>query len=445
MQTWSIMRVAKEKLMTSKKRTPPKSATGIGKPGTSPPKKTNDDNPILEAALKYQAMGLSVIPIRPGDKRPDLRSWKKYQSQPADRATVRRWFRDDPDLSIAIILGKVSGGLVVADFDDMKAYEAWKEAFPELAAMLPTVKSGKGCHVYFRSPNAKYGKLKDWSGQCDGNPGELLADRRYVIVPPSKHASGKLYTWITPLPDDINDIPKLGAVKSGFTSPQPRKKKTAANPRYGKDDDVNGFCFLRTRKFLDCGAPKTSRNNELYHAASNLASLGYSFEDARALLLKSCQKCSPPYKGKKEDREIEATIESGFNNPRHCAKADFRYMPPIPLEIVAMPGLSDSAKLIWGIIEWHLRTNDFAHPSVGRIAKMIGRNEGTVRKGLRKLEELGLIETRSRLNKTSLYATNLPPIDLDETEISSQTPQEMWRQIYTSYVFPYLETESEPV
>ena len=98
-----------------------------------------EDNPILEAALTYQAKGLSVIPIRGGDKRPDLRSWKKYQSQAADRATVRRWFRGRTDLSIAIILGKVSGGLVVADFDDMKAYDAWKEAYPKLAAELPTV------------------------------------------------------------------------------------------------------------------------------------------------------------------------------------------------------------------------------------------------------------------------------------------------------------------
>ncbi len=400
-----------------------KSAAAPKKSGRSSIEKADGDNPILEAALAYQAIGLSVVPTKRGDKRPDLRSWKKYQLEPADRATVRRWFRGRPDRSIGIILGKVSGGLTVADFDDMKAYEAWKDAYPKLAAKLPTVKSGKGCHVYFRSSNAKRGKLQDLSGQCEGDAGDLLAAGWLVVVPPSRHASGKLYTWVTPLPDNINDIPKLGPVKSGFISRQPRKKKAAANPRFGKEDDIHQYAFRRTQAFIERGVPKGKRNNELYYAAWNMAGLGLPIERATHLLQEGCEKCFPPYRGK----QVQRTIKSAYKNSRPLLFTNPLYAPPIPLALLANSELPDSAKLIWVVIEHHHRMSEgeYAFPGIATIARMIGRNEETVRTGIQALEKAGILFVARKPGEHNNYITDLPPLEPDSAKIPDPTPQDL--------------------
>lgn len=154
-----------------------------------------DYSRLLSAANDYLSRSWSVLPVTK-DKKPALKSWKRLQSAPPDLAELGTWFTVDAFggyvAGLGIILGDVSGGLAVRDFDDPDAYEAWKAQFPESAAILPTVQTGRGFHVYARIPGCKTRKLGD---------GELRAERAYVVAPPSMHASGAEYNWINPLPD----------------------------------------------------------------------------------------------------------------------------------------------------------------------------------------------------------------------------------------------------
>lgn len=68
---------------------------------------------IGEAAKKYAAAGLSPIPAR-DDKRPAC-AWKRYQRESVKLAEVDALFRNAA--SVAVICGKVSGGLEVVDVD----------------------------------------------------------------------------------------------------------------------------------------------------------------------------------------------------------------------------------------------------------------------------------------------------------------------------------------
>lgn len=63
----------------------------------------------LDQALRYLAMGFSVIPVRPRDKRPALNTWKEFQQRRPSEAEVREWFKDEA-LNIAIITGSVWRG-----------------------------------------------------------------------------------------------------------------------------------------------------------------------------------------------------------------------------------------------------------------------------------------------------------------------------------------------
>ena len=145
--------------------------------------------PLLRAALAYRAYGLSVIPLRPKTKEAAIR-WAKYQREVAEEEEIRSWFATDKN--IGIVCGQASGGLVVRDFDEAEAYAAWAAANPDLAGALPTVRTPRGYHVYFRV-----------AGDCPRlwvtDSGEVRGAGGYVVAPPSTHPTGEKYKWIVPL------------------------------------------------------------------------------------------------------------------------------------------------------------------------------------------------------------------------------------------------------
>ncbi len=164
----------------------------------------NDDFAVdvLSAALKYHTLGWSIIPIvRPtstdDEKSPALKRWKQFQSKSADEQQLRDWFDRREDLGLAVVLGKVSGGLTCRDYDQEVAYHAWAAQNPELAKTLPIAKTGRGYHVYF---------LSDFDHTEKYGDGELRGEGAYVVLPPSIHLSGAQYSWIIP---PTSNIPRL--------------------------------------------------------------------------------------------------------------------------------------------------------------------------------------------------------------------------------------------
>lgn len=145
---------------------------------------------LLDAALGFHQLGWSVLPVDI-HKKPVVRGWKRYQSEQADADQLTQWFT--PGASggriegVAVILGQVSGDLVVRDFDTADGYALWSEKHPELVDVLPTVKTARGHHVYARIAGCRTLKFPD---------GELRADGAYVVAPPSRHIAGVTYTWL---------------------------------------------------------------------------------------------------------------------------------------------------------------------------------------------------------------------------------------------------------
>jgi hypothetical protein len=174
---------------------------------------------LLDAALDYAAHGWSIIPT--AGKRPRF-GWKDHQRERPGDKLLRDWFggRFDGISGLAVVLGSVSGGLAVRDFDDLGSYSRWAAAHPRLAATLPTVETGRGRHIYFRGPE-RFANCGD--GEYRGDP------RHYCVLPPSRHPSGHTYRWLIP---PHGDLPAVDPVKAGLCNreQQRRTERTENTP-----------------------------------------------------------------------------------------------------------------------------------------------------------------------------------------------------------------------
>jgi hypothetical protein len=164
---------------------------------------------IAEAARQYFALGLSVIPV--GRNKHPLIGWKTFQTERPTLEMVEEWFAKWPTANVGTVTGAVSN-LVVLDADGPEGLESLKGLSPPASTWL--AKTGRpegGWQQFFKHPGA---------GVVIGNragirPGlDVRADGGYVILPPSLHASGIRYQWLTapdrialaPLPEELRHV-----------------------------------------------------------------------------------------------------------------------------------------------------------------------------------------------------------------------------------------------
>lgn len=156
------------------------------------------DCEMLNEALRYSGLGMSIIPVYQVSKIARI-PWLPYQSERADENKLREWFFSNQS-NVGVVLGSVSGGLTCCDFDSHDSYTEWAKKFADLASQLPTVETARGFHVYFRSVLSSSKSLE-----------ELHIDMKasgYMLLPPSVHESGAIYTWVNPL-RSVDELPVL--------------------------------------------------------------------------------------------------------------------------------------------------------------------------------------------------------------------------------------------
>ena len=147
---------------------------------------------VPETALDLARRGFSVVPQRPGAKKPCIR-WKPFQDVAPVPSRVKIWFEEFPDAGIALILGPTSGLFVV----DVDGEEAHRTLVARLGSVpeAPTVLSGSlkpdRYHLYFGHPAVStLATYHPWHPQL-----EFRGHRGIVVAPPSLHRSGHRYRW----------------------------------------------------------------------------------------------------------------------------------------------------------------------------------------------------------------------------------------------------------
>lgn len=157
---------------------------------------------LLEAARRWVAAGFSVLPLAFRSKRPCWSALKAsgsvdttgrpvtgeyWNRQPTD-AELRAWF--GPARNLAVVTG--FAGLVVLDFDERAAYDAWLhlaagmgKAAQRIAAASYRVYTARGVHVYLLCAEP----VKSYRWAC----GDVKGAGSCTLVPPSVHPSGHAY------------------------------------------------------------------------------------------------------------------------------------------------------------------------------------------------------------------------------------------------------------
>jgi hypothetical protein len=184
---------------------------------------TAQSNSIYEAAKRYAALGLSVIPLK--GKRPALPSWTVYQQRAATPAEIDEWYHKRLLDNLGIVCGEASGNLVVLDLDGPAGYPAFAATFPHLTETY-TVASGGGVgrHVYFKVNHlpASVKAMRTPIGHL-----ELCSTGRQVVAPPSLHPrTGQLYK--VEIEEDILQVDDLDRLVSWIEAFRPREQAAKA-------------------------------------------------------------------------------------------------------------------------------------------------------------------------------------------------------------------------
>jgi putative DNA primase/helicase len=119
---------------------------------------------LLEAALKYHELGLSVIPLKL-DKHPFI-EWKPHQTERAGEKQIREWWSKWPSACIGIVTGKISG-LTVVDVDS-EAGKAALDEFLSYSLIVPLVETPDGYgHFYFKYTDGVPTRARGTLTDCD--------------------------------------------------------------------------------------------------------------------------------------------------------------------------------------------------------------------------------------------------------------------------------------
>ena len=244
---------------------------------------------VSEAVQDYMRLGWSIIPTRPGDKRPLVR-WDEFQHRRPGETETCDWFRTWPDAGIGIVTGTVSG-LVVLDVDVRHGGDVALQQLEREHARLPTTvecwTGGGGRHLYFAHPG---GFVRNKVGLAPGI--DIRADGGYVVAPPSLHASGLRYVWVegrAPGRTEIAALPDW-LLRRAIEEPTPR-----------------GRAIADWRRLVCEGVAAGERNNTIASLAGHLLRHGVDTAVVMELLL--CwnrSRCRPPL----ADEEVAVVVTS---------------------------------------------------------------------------------------------------------------------------------------
>jgi putative DNA primase/helicase len=257
----------------------------------SEPQPPSAGQSILEAALNCARRGIPVFPVDRETKKP-LGTEHGYLDATTDIKKIENWWKKSPHANLGMPTGNKTGVVVIdIDVDAKKNGEfAWKSLLEENGGVPGTVEiqsGGGGRHLYFKYP--ANGHIHCSAGKL-GEGIDVKGDGGSIILPPSKHASGRLYIRVS------------NGAKEPIELPEWLYKKLVENKDKQRDPAPAVGDFI----------PEGKRNETLLSLAGTMRHRGMG-EDAilAALTEENKTKCSPPL----PEDEVRSIVKSVLRYP----------------------------------------------------------------------------------------------------------------------------------
>jgi hypothetical protein len=198
---------------------------------------------LLEAALHYARQGWPVLPLHSvrGDRcscgRDCGRAAGKHPRTPsgvrnasADEAVIRAWWERWPDANLGVATGPASG-LLVLDVDPAHGGDDSLELLLARHGAPPhgpiSHTGGGGRHLLFAHPGSR---VRSRCGAL-GAGLDVRSDGSYIVAPPSRHRSGRLYEWeASSHPDEVPLPPAPPWLLGGGTTSGDAPSRPPASP-----------------------------------------------------------------------------------------------------------------------------------------------------------------------------------------------------------------------
>jgi len=256
----------------------------------SPPKGAPDTNTITNqhdtptqrqiagAAIGYAQRGWAVFPTHGVVAgrctcRGDCSSPAKHpltanglRDATTDIEQIASWWRRRAWANVAVATGQRSG-IFVLDVDDL----AGLEHLDNLPKTLTARTGSGGLHYVFQHPGIE---IRNRARVVPGI--DVRADGGYVVAPPSRHISGRLYEWI-----DERDPARAPAWLIGLVRARPKPAPPPMPPATYTGADVGtryGCAVLRDELKTLAGAPEGQRNDTLFRSAAAVFSVALGGE-----------------------------------------------------------------------------------------------------------------------------------------------------------------------
>lgn len=152
---------------------------------------------VQRAALEYLSRGCNPLPSSRASRHPVV-PYAEYWDRPVDASLISNW-PWEVACNVQVMCG-TRWNLAVIDLDGPHAPAAWEAlTLHRPAPRTWTVRTGGGgLHLWYSTPPGLEA-LPSVTLWCGGNHNalELLADRKLVIAPPSRHwRTGMPYRWL---------------------------------------------------------------------------------------------------------------------------------------------------------------------------------------------------------------------------------------------------------
>lgn len=277
---------------------------------------------MLEAALRYVALGWCVLPIfgidpvtlqcacgegsrcsGPG-KHPRVKNGLKDAT--TDPRQIEEWFKRWPGSNIGVRTGYESG-ILAFDFDG--------EAGVALADSIRTPPTpwaetgGGGKHAFFAMPSHAV------SSRVRVRPGlDIRASNAYVVAPPSLHVSGQRYRWCEALsPFETDCAPVTDEL---LPLVEPIKPNPGVVEVFDSREDADAFAVARARAYvakMKAGISGQGGSADTFRAAL-VATRGFGLSKGQALdvMRGYSARCSPPW----SESELLHKVEDAYRSER---------------------------------------------------------------------------------------------------------------------------------